>query len=128
MGALLVEVVTMVRHPAKKEHPSTLAQLASRTSAIMTFGVGAGVDPFVKAKSLFAVLIAETSSRGATKFTATKRGHRDFEADVGKQSSELEAAVARSTVLDGARQGSDRARRRSSRLSNARTTARRSLS
>ena len=59
----------MVRHPAKKEHPSTLAQLASRTSAIMTFGVGAGVDPFVKVKSLFAVLIAETSSRRATKFT-----------------------------------------------------------
>ena len=35
---------------------------------------------------------------------------------LGKQSSKLEAAVARSTVLDGARQGPDQARRRSQRL------------
>ena len=61
----------MVRHLAKKEHPSTLAQLASRTSAIVTFGVGAGVDPFVKVNSLFADLIsklqAETSSEASHK-------------------------------------------------------------
>ena len=33
-------VVTMVGHLAKKEHSAALAQLASRTSAIMKFGVG----------------------------------------------------------------------------------------
>ena len=65
------EVVTVVRHLAKKEHSAALAQLASRTSAIMKFGVGAGVDPFVKVKSLFTDLInrlqAETSSEASHK-------------------------------------------------------------
>ena len=50
-----------------------------------------------------------------------------LEADVGKQSSKLGAAVARSTVLDGARQGPDRARRRSPAFPMLRKTARCSL-
>ena len=43
-----VEVVAMVKRLAKKEHSAALAQLASRISAIMKFGAGAGEDPFRK--------------------------------------------------------------------------------
>ena len=51
------EVVTVVRRLAKKEHSAALAQLVSRTSAIMKFGAGVGVDPFVTVKGLFTDLI-----------------------------------------------------------------------
>ena len=43
-------MVTMVRRLAAQEHSLALAQLASRISAIMKFGVGADDDPFVKVK------------------------------------------------------------------------------
>ena len=63
--------MTMVRRLAK-EYSATLAQLNSRNSTIMKFGVGAGVDPFVMVKSLFTDLInrlqAETSSVASHNF------------------------------------------------------------
>ena len=43
-----LKVVTMVRRLAAQEHSVALAQLVSRISAIMKFGVGADDDPFVK--------------------------------------------------------------------------------
>ena len=134
MGALLVaverpvsgfEVVTVVRHFAKKEHSAALAQLASRTSAIMKFGVGAGVDPFVRVKSLFTDLInrlQETSSEASHKLYCDEETSKATEISrpmLGSNLPNSEAAVARSTVLDGARQGSDRAQRRTPRFSNA---------
>ena len=65
------EVVTMVRRLAKKEHSAALAQLVSRTSAIIKFGASAGVDPFVKVKGFITDLIkrlqAEASSEASHK-------------------------------------------------------------
>ena len=40
--------VTMVRRLAQKEHSAALSQFASRISAVMKFGAGAGEDPFAK--------------------------------------------------------------------------------
>merc|ERR1719383_669617 len=51
------EVVTMVRRLAQKEHSAALSQLASRISAVMKFGAGAGEDPFAKVKELITELI-----------------------------------------------------------------------
>ena len=45
-----IKMMTMVRRLAAQEHSVALAQLASRISAIMKFGVGADDDPFVKVK------------------------------------------------------------------------------
>ena len=65
------EVVTVVIRLAKEEHSAALAQLVSRTSAIMKFGAGAGVDPFVKVKGLITnltnMLQAEASSEASHK-------------------------------------------------------------
>ena len=65
------EVVTVVRRLAKKEHSAALAQLVSRTSAIMKFGAGVGVDPFVRVKGLITDLSnrlqAEASSEASHK-------------------------------------------------------------
>jgi len=105
------EVLTMVRRLAKKEHSAALAQLASRISAIMKFGAGAGEDPFAKVKGLITELInrlqEEASSEAShkaycdeeTSKASEKKG--DLEAEIAKHSAKLEAAVARSTILDG---------------------------
>ena len=58
------EVVTMVRRLAKEEHSAALAKLASRISAIMKFGAGAGDDPFVKVKGLITDLINRLQAEG----------------------------------------------------------------
>ena len=103
---------------------STLPRSARLAHFCMKFGAGAGVDPFVKVEGLITDLInrlqVEASSETRHKSYCDEETSKAAEfsrADVGKQSSKLEAAVARSTVLDGARQGPDRARRRSPRLS-----------
>ena len=120
------EVVTVVRRLAKEEHSAALAQLVSRTSAIMKFGAGAGVDPSVTVKGLITDLINRLQAEGSPQ--ASHKSYCDAETSkateisrpmLGSNLPKLEAAVARSTVLDGARQGPDRARRRSPRLSNA---------
>ena len=46
-----LEVATMVRRLAAQERSAALAQLASRTSAIMKFGVGADDDPAASLRS-----------------------------------------------------------------------------
>merc|ERR1712064_21522 len=105
------EVVTLVRRLAKEEHSAALAQLASRISAIMKFGAGAGDDPFVKVKGLITDLInrlqAEASSESSHKSYCDEETSKanekkeDLEAEIAKHSSKLETAVSRSTILDG---------------------------
>ena len=105
------EVVSMVRKLAKKEHSAALAQLASRISAIMKFGAGAGEDPFAKVKGLITELInrlqAEASSEATHKsycdeeMSKTTEKKQDLESEVAKHSSKLERAVSKSTILDG---------------------------
>ena len=51
-GLAGVEVVTLVKRLAKKEHSAVLAQSASRSSAVMRFGSSAGEDPFAKVRAL----------------------------------------------------------------------------
>ena len=102
-------MVTTVRRLAEQEHATAFAQLATRISAIVKFGASAGDDPFVKGliTDLINRLQAEASSETNQKsycdelmLKATEK-NEDLEADVAKHSSKLEAAVARSIVLDG---------------------------
>eukprot|EP00450_Noctiluca_scintillans_P002421 CAMPEP_0194482150 /NCGR_PEP_ID=MMETSP0253-20130528/4235_1 /TAXON_ID=2966 /ORGANISM="Noctiluca scintillans" /LENGTH=688 /DNA_ID=CAMNT_0039321673 /DNA_START=47 /DNA_END=2116 /DNA_ORIENTATION=+ len=104
------EVVMMVRRLAQKEHSAALAQLASRISAVMKFGAGAGEDPFLKVKDLITDLItrlqAESSSETSHKsycdeeMAKSAEKKEDLEAEFAKHSSKLEAAVAKSNTLD----------------------------
>merc|ERR1719383_506240 len=105
------EVVTMVRRLAQKEHSAALSQLASRISAVMKFGAGAGEDPFAKVKELITELInrlqSEASSEASHKsycddeLTKAQQLKMDLQTQVATHSSKLEAAVAKSSVLDG---------------------------
>ena len=67
-----IKMVTMVRRLAAQEHSVALAQLASRISAIMKFGVGADDDPFVKVK----VQSASASHKQASCMNLTMRVDR----------------------------------------------------
>merc|ERR1712136_478448 len=105
------EVVTMVRRLAQKEHSAALSQLASRISAVMKFGAGAGEDPFAKVKELITDLItrlqAESSAETGHKsycdeeMAKSSEKRADLETQVATHSSKLEAAVSKSSVLDG---------------------------
>ena len=68
---------------------------------IPQFGAETGENPFAKVKGLITEFISrlqgETSS-GTSKSTGKEE---DLEADTGKHSSKLEAAISRSTVLNG---------------------------
>ena len=101
------EMVISVRRLAEQEHSTALDQLVSRISVIMKFGG----DPFVKVKDLFTDLIsrvqAEASSETNQKsycdeeMSKVTEKREYLEADLAKDSSKLEAAVARSIGLDG---------------------------
>jgi len=105
------EVVTMVRRLAQKEHSAALSQLASRISVVMKFGAGAGEDPFAKVKELITELIdrlqseasAEASHKSYCDDELAKANEKkaDLETQVTTHSSKFEAAVSKSTVLDG---------------------------
>ena len=78
------ELVILVRRLAEQEHC---------ISATMKFGAGADGDPSMKVKDLITDLISRLQAE------ASSEKREDLEADVAKQSSKLEAAVARS--IDG---------------------------
>ena len=78
------ELVILVRRLAEQEHC---------ISATMKFGAGADGDPSVKVKDLITDLISRLQAE------ASSEKREDLEADVAKDSSKLEAAVARS--IDG---------------------------
>ena len=54
-----IEVVTLVKRLAEKEHSAALAQSASRISAVMRFGSSAGEDPFAKVRALISDMISK---------------------------------------------------------------------
>ena len=98
---------TAVKQLAEQEHFATLAQLGSRTSAIMKFGADADNDPSVKMKDLItdfsrtqADASPETSQKShcaeeASKATETKE---DLGAQVAKHSSELLSVVYKNAI------------------------------
>ena len=106
-----IELLTLVRRLAKQEHSTALAQLGSHISAIMKFGAGVDDDPFVKVKDFITDLISRLQAEAS--YEANQKSYcdedmskatekkEDLEADVARHSSKLEAAVARSIVLNG---------------------------
>ncbi len=61
-----IEVVTLVKCLAKKEHSAAIAQLASRISAGLRFGGSAREDPFTKVRTLISDMISELEAEAGS--------------------------------------------------------------
>merc|ERR1712151_259901 len=60
-----LEVITLVKRLAKKEHSAALAQLVSRMTAVVRYGASSGDDPFVKIKGLITDMITKLENEAA---------------------------------------------------------------
>lgn len=106
-----VEVVTVVRNLAKKQHSSALAQLASRIEAVAEFGATAGEDPFVKIKGLISNMITKLEKQAGADATEkqycdeemskTEAKKADLEDTVSKLTAKAEQAAAASAKRKG---------------------------
>ena len=66
-------MVTMVRRLAAQKHSVTLAQRASRISAIMKFSVGADDDPFTMHVDRIVAVVLISTPMAARLFTTMQR-------------------------------------------------------
>merc|ERR1719269_228191 len=99
------EIINLVKHLAKKYHSSSLAQLASRISAVMRYGD----DVFAKVKGLIRELVdrllAEAAAEASEKaycdeqMAKTEAKKADLDADIAKLTSKIDTAAARSNQL-----------------------------
>jgi len=104
-----VEIATMVKELAKKQHSTELAQLASRISAVLRFGSSVGEDPFAKVKGLISDMIARLESEASAEAshkaycdeesakTAAKKA--ELTSDIDGLSAKIDKAEASSTQL-----------------------------
>jgi hypothetical protein len=105
------EVINMVKKLAREHHSSALAQLASRISAVLRFGRGAGQDPFTKVKGLIQDMIMKLENEAQSEATEkaycdeqmakTEEKKTELDFDIAKLTSKIDVAAARSTSLKG---------------------------
>merc|ERR1740130_1466444 len=103
------EIVNLVKKLAREQHSATLAQLASRISAVIRYGSSSGADPFVKVRGLIADMISklekEAQSESTEKAycdeelakTATKKQELGYE--ISKLTAKVDKAAAKSASL-----------------------------
>jgi len=90
------EVARFVKKLAKDHHSEALAQLASRITALMQYGSGAGEDPFVKVKGLIKDMIEKLEAEADA--AATEKAYCDEQiAKTEAKKSELEDDIAKLT-------------------------------
>merc|ERR1719433_1735199 len=102
------EVVSAVKHLAKQQHSSALAQLASRIAVVLRFG-SAGRDPFGKVKGLIQDMIARLEKEAGADATEkaycdeqiakTSAKKAELEEDIAKMTSRIDKAAAASAQL-----------------------------
>jgi hypothetical protein len=103
------EVTRFLKKLAKDHHSEALAQLASRITALMQYGSGAGEDPFVKVKGLIKDMIsklqAEADAAATEKaycdeqFAKTEAKKSELEDDIAKLTSKIDTKSAQSAKL-----------------------------
>jgi len=103
------EIVNLVKKLAREQHSATLAQLASRISAVIRYGSSSGADPFVKVRGLIADMISklekEAQSESSEKAycdeelakTAAKKQELGY--DISKLTAKVDKAAAKSASL-----------------------------
>jgi hypothetical protein len=90
------EVSRFIKRLARQQHSEALAQLASRVSALLKYGAGAGEDPFKKVKGLIRDMIAKLEAEADA--AATEKAYCDEQmAKTEAKKSELEDDVAKLT-------------------------------
>ena len=99
-----IEVVTLVKLLAKKEHSAVLAQLASRISAVMRFGSSAGEDPFAKVRALIPDMITQREAEAGSEATEKtycdeQMAKTELNADIAKMTAKIAQAAASSATL-----------------------------
>jgi len=96
------EVITVIKQLAQAQHSAALAQLASRISAVATYGAASGEDPFVKIKGLIGDMIAKLEKESEA--DATEKAYCDEElAKSESKKQELDSDIeALSTKIDRA--------------------------
>jgi len=91
------EVLALVKKLAREHHSAALAQLASRISAVVKYGSGAGEDPFAKIKGLISDMIAKLEAEANSE--ATEKAYCDDEmAKTSAKKEELDATIAKLTT------------------------------
>jgi len=89
--------VILVRKLARKHHSSALAQLASRMTAIVSFGTGNGAEPFAKIKGLISELISKLEKEADEE--AEEKAYCDNEmSQTSEKKGELEDAITSITA------------------------------
>jgi len=103
------EVITMIRHLAKEQHSSALAQLSSRISAIAKMGALSGKDPFGKIKGMMQDMIQKLKKQQGEDaqdkaFCDEQMGkstikHDDLEEDLSKLTANLDTSTSKVSEL-----------------------------
>merc|ERR1719240_902949 len=104
-----MEVVTLIKRLAQKQHSAALAQLASRITAVMRYGATSDDDVFAKVKGLINDLIdrlvkeaqAEASEKAYcdSEMAKTEAKKSELEEDIAKLTAKLNKAAATSAQL-----------------------------
>jgi len=97
-----LEVVTLVKNLAAKQHSVALNQLADRIKAVLRYGASTGEDPFGKIKSLISDMITKLESEGDAEATEKAYCDEEMAKTTGKK-EELTTNVERlATKIDKA--------------------------
>merc|ERR1719240_1403381 len=104
-----MEVVTLIKRLAQKQHSAALAQLASRITAVVRYGATTGDDVFAKVKGLINDLIdrlveeaqAEASEKAYcdSEMAKAEAKKSELEEDIAKLTAKLDKAAATSAQL-----------------------------
>jgi hypothetical protein len=105
------EVITLVKKLAREQHSSALAQLASRISAVITYGGRDGSNPFDKIKGLISDMIVKLEKEAESEATEkaycdeqmakTESKKAELEGDIAKLTSRIDKAASKSAELKG---------------------------
>jgi hypothetical protein len=91
------EIVSLLKKLAKDQHSATLAQLASRVSAVIRYGSSSGEDPFEKIKGLIADMIVKLEKEAQSE--STEKAYCDEEmAKTKSKQEELSAVISKLTA------------------------------
>lgn len=99
----------IIRNLAKQHHSPMFSQLASKISAVMSYGTRDGADPFAKVKGLLRALMTKLQKQARDEATEhqfctgemakTKAKQDELNSDIAQLKTKIDTAVASSVAL-----------------------------